>query len=170
MKLIEALKKKKELLAKADELREKIAKYHVHYNVETPAYKDQKQQVKEWLQAHSDVLKEILRLAIAIQRTNLDTRSTFEFAGNKVERSISEAIIRRDSLSALELKAWAVLNDKGLKEGSRSNTTGDKEDVKLIRCYDAEERDKQMAKFTAEKSAIDAQLEVTNAVTNLLEV
>jgi hypothetical protein len=169
MKLIEALKKKKELLAKADDLREKIAKYHVHYNVENPTYKDQTKQVSEWLQAHSDVLKEILRLAIAIQRTNQETRTTFEFGGVKVDRSISEAIIRRDTLAELELKAWTVMNDKGLKEGVRKTTTGDGEDVKIVRCYDPVERDKQMAIFSAEKSAIDAQLEVTNAITTLLE-
>ena len=73
MKIIEALKKTKELVLKAGDLRGKIAKHAAISSLNTPEYPDQRVQVREWLQAHSDILKEQLRLSIAIQRTNLET-------------------------------------------------------------------------------------------------
>jgi len=42
-------------------------------------------------------------------------------------------------------------------------------EVKLVRNYNPERRDKKLAEYQSEPHEIDATLEVTNAVTDLLE-
>lgn len=169
MKLIEALKKVKDLSKKAEDLQEKIAKYSAYLNYETPAYENQKGQVKEWIQGHSDVLKEILRLRIAIQKTNLETEVSIQLNGKAVKKCIAEWIHRRRDLAGMEMQAWRSLTDRGLKEGTVQQSTGEKMEVKIIRCYDPKERDEKVLIYSEEPSLIDAQLEVVNAVTDLIE-
>lgn len=170
MKLIEAMKMIKELQLKAEDLRKKISTYHAHMNFETPTYgKDQAETVKGWLQSHGDILKEILRLRVAIQRTNLVTPVTIELGGKHVTKSIAEWIHRRRDLAGLDLAAWQQLNDKGLKEGSAKNTAGDLVEVKIVRYYDPAERDRNADLYRTEPSIIDRTLEVTNAVTDVIE-
>ena len=169
MKLIEALKQIQDLQRKADDLRGKIALHSAHMDYETPVYSDQRKQVKEWLQAHSDILKEILRLRIAIQRTNLQTDVTIELGGKGVTKTIAEWIHRRRELAEYECVAWKQLTDRGLKEGRIQESTGQTKEVKIIRCYDPEERDKKVDLYSSEPTTIDAKLEITNAVTDLIE-
>lgn len=73
MKLIQAMKQLKSLAIKAEDLRGKVGQFCADLSIETPTYPDQRRQVAEWLQAHGDILKEILRLRVAIQRTNIMT-------------------------------------------------------------------------------------------------
>lgn len=169
MKLIEALKKIKELQQKADDLREKVAKHSAHLNIETPVYADQKKQVKEWVQAHSDVLREILRLRTAIQKTNLQTPVTIELNGKGVTKTIAEWIHRRRDLAGEEAKMWGVLTDRGLKEGTMKQSTEQLVEVKIVRCYDPEERDRFLSLYQSEPTTVDAKLEVVNAITDLIE-
>ena len=62
MKLIQAMKQIKDLQRKAEDLRGKVAIHCAHMSYETATYGDkQREQVREWLQAHADILKEILR-------------------------------------------------------------------------------------------------------------
>jgi hypothetical protein len=42
-----------------------------------------------WIQAHGDIMKEILKLQIAIQKTNLLTPVTIEIGGKQVTKSIA---------------------------------------------------------------------------------
>ena len=169
MKIIEAMKQAKDLLRKADDLVEKIKKNCVLTSVETPAYPDQKVQVSEWLQAHSDVVKEILRLRTAIQRTNISTPVTIELGGKQVTKSIAEWIQRRKDLASLEFKAWNSLNDRGIKEGTTQGPSGTPIDIKVIRYYDPKVRDEKLDLFSSEPALIDGKLEIVNAVTDLIE-
>ena len=169
MKLIEALKGIKDLQKKADDLREKIGRCAADLDVETPLYENQKGQVKGWLQAHSDIVKEILRLRIAIQRTNLATDVTIELSGKSVTKTIAEWVHRRRDLAALELSAWKQLTDRGLKEGHIEQTDQQKIKVSIVRCYDPEEKDNKIALYDSEPLLIDAKLEIANAVTDLIE-
>jgi hypothetical protein len=169
MKLIEALKGIKDLARKAEDLRTKVATYSAHMNFETPTYPDQKKQVSEWIQSHGDVLKEILRLRIAIQRTNIETEVTIELDGENVKKSIAGWIHRRRDIAKLEQDCWQKLTDKGLREGNVQKSDGSISEVKIVRCYDPVERDKQVASLSSEPSIIDGKLEITNAVTDLLE-
>lgn len=169
MKLIEAMKKIKDLSVKAEDLRTKIKQHSADLNYETPVYADQRAQVDGWLQAHSDILKEILRLRTAIQRTNLDTKVPIDLNGKTVVHSIAEWIHRRRDLANTEAAAWAGLTDRGLKEGVAQQSSGAAIEVKIRRYYDAKTRDENIAKYKSEPHIIDSTLEVTNAVTDLIE-
>ena len=170
MKIIEAMKKQKELMVKAEDLRKKIGTYCADNSHETATYgAEQKTKIKEWLQGHSDVLKEILKLRIAIQRTNLQTDVTIELGGKQVTKCIAEWIHRRKELAGLELQSWQVLTDRNLKEGAIKSSTGEITQVTIRRYYDPSERDQSVELFRTEPGVIDRTLEVTNAITEVLE-
>jgi hypothetical protein len=169
MKLIQAMKQIKDLARKADDLKVKISQQCAHLSFETPTYGErQKEQVKEWLQAHEDILKEILRLRISIQKTNLATSVTIELDGKQVTKTIAEWIHRRRDLAKSAMDAWMRLTDKGLKEGIGVNSMNEKIDMKIVRNFDPAERDKKVELYRSEPSIIDATLEVANAVTDLI--
>ena len=170
MKLIEAMKKCKDFARKAEDIRGKIAVNCAHLSVETPTYGDkQRDQVREWLQAHEDILKDTLRLRVAIQRTNLQTPVSIELNGKAVSKTIAEWIHRRRDLAKSDAEAWSKLGDKGLKEGYGTNSLGERIEVKLVRNFDPKERDSKLELYRSEPMTIDATLEVVNAVTDLIE-
>lgn len=170
MKIIEAMKKIKELQVKAEDLRRKIGTYCADQSHETAVYgPNQKDKINEWLQGHSDVIREILKLRISIQRTNLATPVTIELDNTQVTKTIAEWIHRRKDLSALQLTAWGQLGDRGLKEGTIKSSTGELQEVKIRRYYDPAERDGKIELYRSEPSVIDRTLEVINAVTDTIE-
>lgn len=169
MKIIQGLKQIKDLTVKAEDLRAKIALHSADLSFETAPYPDQKSVVDGWLQAHSDLLKEILRLRVAVQKTNIQTPVTITLAGKSVTHTIAEWIHRRRDLAAMEMAAWAKLTDKNLKEGSGTNSTGVSVEIKIRRYYDPKQRDENISKFKSEPHVIDSDLEVVNAVTDLIE-
>jgi hypothetical protein len=173
MKLIEAMKLIKELQIKADDLRGKVKQYCADLDFETPMYPDQKRQVSEWIQAHSDILKEILKLRVNIQRTNLSTIVEIFLGGDKpVSKTIAEWIHRRRDLANAELLMWQGLTDKNLKEGQFLPVTSPgvaATPVKLRRYYDPQQRDEKVVLYRAEPGMIDRKLEVVNATTDLIE-
>ena len=63
------------------------------------------------------------------------------------------------------------MGDRGLREGHMPSSVpgGTPIEVKLVRNYNPERRDKKLAEYQSEPHEIDATLEVTNAVTDLLE-
>lgn len=170
MKIIEALKQIKDLQRKADDIRAKIGKFSAHLSFETPMYQDQKGQISEWLQSHSDIAKEILRLRFAIQVTNINESVTIDIGGKSVTKTIAEWIHRRRDLADMECKSWKMLTDKGLKEGFVSDSQQEKREVKIVRCYEPVLRDKMIELFTTEPTTIDSRLETINATTDLIEV
>ena len=169
MKLIEAMKKIKDLQRKVSDLHGKIAAHSAHLNFETPAYTNQATKVAEWLQGCSDLIEEILRLRVAVQRTNLVTPVTIELGGKQVTHSIAEWIHRRRDLASLELNGWHSLTTKNLKEGLTKDSSGATVEVRIVRCFNTEKRDAMQALFMSEPSTIDASLEVVNAVTEIIE-
>lgn len=169
MKLIEAMKKLKDLNIKAEDLRKKVAAHCCDLSHETPLYPDQRATVDGWIQAHSDLLKEILRLRVAIQRTNLVTDVTIELGGKQVTKCISEWIHRRRDLAKLEMDIWSKLGDRGLREGIALNSQQQQVEVKIRRYFDAKQKDERLELYRSEPSTIDGTLEVTNAITDLKE-
>jgi len=169
MKIIEALKQIKDINRRVEELKDKIAKHCMDLDYETPIYENQTEQIKNWLQTRRDLIQEILRLKKCIQVTNLLTEVTITIGDNHITKSIAEWIIRRQTLAKLELEAWERLGIKPLKEGAIQTSAGEKKDVKIRRYYSSEERDKMISALRAEPVLIDSQLEIVNAVTDLLE-
>jgi hypothetical protein len=168
MKIIEGLKKIKELQRKAEDLRGKVGQYHVHMSTEQPVYgAEQKATVQGWMQSHSDIMKEILDLRLAIQRTNLAVEVSIDLSGKSVTKSIAAWIHRRRDLAEMEAKMWGRLNDRGLTDKVIMSTQSEKMEVKVIRYYDPKERDNKLEEYTSEPHAIDARLEIVNATTDL---
>lgn len=169
MKIIEGLKLGKDLAVKADDLRKKIEMHAAHLSIETPVYKDQQSQVREWLQAHYDILQQIAELRVRIARTNLATPVDITLGGKTVTKCITEWIVRRKELAPLDYKAWSALGDRGLKEQNLQTTAGGPvTEVRIVRCFDPKERDTKVELYRSEPGIIDRTLEVVNATTDLL--
>lgn len=169
MKIIEALKITKDLLKKADDLKDKIHKHASDLDCETPVYPDQKEQLARWIQAYGDILKECLQLNYRIAKTNLVTKVTIELDGKQVEKSIFEWILRRRKLSEMEMTMWRGVGDKGLREGAINQSNGTTMNVKIRRYFDPKERDHKLSELSSEPSRIDAKLEIVNCVTDLVD-
>lgn len=170
MKIIEAMKQIKDLQIKAEDLRKKVATFCADQSHETPMYGNQEQQtdqIKRWIQSHGDIVKEILKLRIGIQRTNLQTNVTIELGGIQVTKSIAEWIHRRRDLAELERSMVNGLTDRGLREGIIRTSTNQEQEVKIRRYFSPSERDAEHELFRAEPSKIDGTLEVVNAVTDI---
>jgi len=169
MKLIEALKKIKELQKKAEDLRDLVKSNCARSSLETDKYFEPAEKIRGWIQAHSDILKEILRLRVAIQKTNIETIVNMELGNKVVTKSIAEWIHRRRDLAQEELLMWTGLTDRNIKEGMVKGPAGDIMEIKIVRFYDPTERDNKNELYSSEPMIIDARLEVVNAVTDLIE-
>lgn len=172
MYMVEALKKKKELLRKADDLRSKVAQFCVDMDFENPVYETvdkQTLQIKTWIQAHSDVLKEISRIQTAIARTNLATEVTIALGGKLVTKSVTEWVLRKKELCTLELAMWMKLTDKNLKDSKTTSTTGQLIEMKVRRYFTYAEKDAMVQLLREEPILIDGALEISNARTELIE-
>lgn len=170
MKIIEGLKKIKDLKRKADDLKGKVETYCVDLDCDTPTYPDQKRQISEWLQAHSDVIKEILHIRLAIQRTNLETEVSIELGGKFVTKTIAEWVHRRRDLAKEEENIWQRLTEKNYQEQYKQKLT-DKAPEMLIKrrlYFDPKERDTKRELYRSEPGIIDGTLEVVNATTELI--
>ena len=169
MKLIVAMKTIKELQLKAQDLRDKVQKHCANLSFETPVYENQSEQVKQWIQAHTDINREILKLRFAIQKTNVATDVTIELGGKSVTKTIAEWIHRRRDLAKLDMEMWSALTDRGLKEQNVQATPGGQvTEVRIRRYYDPLRRDQMIELYRAEPNIIDRTLEVVNATTEVV--
>jgi len=169
MKIIQAMKRIKDLKAKEEDLRDKVGRFCADLTMETPTYPDQKQQIREWIQAHHDILKEILDLRLAIQRTNLATSVTIELEGKAVTKNIAAWVHRRKDLALIEMGMWQKLGDRGLREQNvQTSQGGTITEVRIRRYFDPAEKDRKVELYRSEPLVIDATLEVINATTDLV--
>jgi len=170
MKIIEALKKVKDLNRKAEDLRDKVKKHCCHSSQKEPEYgKEQQQMVDGWIQAHRDIVKEILNLRIAIQKTNLSIMVPIDINGKTVTKSIAEWVHRRRDLANLDRLVYdAMMGDKGIQEGKFKSPGDEIVEIKIVRYYSPKHRDEMRDLFIGEPSLIDGTLEVVNATTDLV--
>lgn len=170
MKLIEAMKRVKQNKEKIADLQQKIANHCANLSHETPVYgSETKSKINEWLQSCTDLSQENVRLLLAIQRTNLVTPVIITLADKSVTKMIAEWVWRRREYAKLDLDTWSKLTDRGLKEGVSQTSIGTPFELKIARHYDPSQRDAKQAMYKAEPHEIDAALEITNAVTDLVE-
>lgn len=177
MKLIEGLKEVKHTLRKMEDLRKKIGTFCADLDCMQSSYgtpEEQRKKVSEWLQAHNDLALNLTSLKKSIQKTNLETQVPIKIGELTVSRSITEWVIRRREIVDLQIAAYNALSDRGLGErGLRA--MGNLEESKKFQTarvrfyFDASERDKMMDLLKGEKESIDKTLEISNAVTTLLE-
>jgi hypothetical protein len=170
MKIIEAMKLIKELSQKRDDLVIKVKDHCADLDYQTPLYPDPNGQIQKWIQAHSDICKEILQLRTRIQKTNLATTVTIVLDGKEITKTIAEWIHRRKDLAGNELTIWSALNDRGLKEGMLPGPPGKEAvQVKIRRYFDPVQRDRKIELFRSEPGIIDRNLEVINAITDVIQ-
>lgn len=170
MKVIEAMKKVKYNDVKLLDLRTKIGSHCANLSVESPVYGDETDhKVKEWIQSCTDITQECVRLLCAIQKTNLQTQVTIELGGKSVTKSVAEWVWRRRKFVQHDLATWKSLTDRGLQSGAAKSSTGIDLKIELKRWYDPVKRDEMVNIYSAEPGLIDAALEISNAVTDLIE-
>ncbi len=172
MKIIEAMKRVKQNKEKIVDLQKKVADHAAHLSIETPMYgQNTAQQVAGWQQACHDLTLDNVGLLVAIARTNLATMVTIKLGDQSVTKCVAEWVWRRREYAAIDAKTWAVLGDRGLKEGTVPNSVPGSEPVRvtIVRNYDPRIRDDKLAMFKSEPHEIDAALEVVNATTDLIE-
>jgi len=171
MKIIEALKKIKDLQRKASDLRDKIGDHCAKMSFEDDPYDSPREKISSWLQAHHDIVLEIERLRESVAHTNIATLVEMEIGGKLITKSIHSWISRRRDLVALDYEAWSNLSDKGLRDQLVRGTNAGKDVVefKVVRFFDPEERDRNIEVYRSERSLIDAKLEVVNATTDLIK-
>lgn len=171
--IIEAMKRIKDLMRKCEDLRGMVKKHSAHLSIDNPEYTEPEKKIKKWVDQHHDYLKEIMQLKARISKTNIHTKVKIEIGGNVIEHTITEWIKRRDQLAELDDAMYRCLTDAGLEEGKFKprKLDDDKEiEVKIIRNYDPEHRDKKRDEYQSEPLLIDSRLEVINATTELLEL
>lgn len=169
MKLIEALKQSKDLARKADDIKRLARDHCAISSLESQKYPDQAQQVSIWVQSYCDILKEMLRLRLAIQKTNLETEVIIEIDGKNITKTIAAWIHRRRDLAGSELEIWRALSDRNIQEGLGKSPSGDPIEIRIVRFYDPAEKVRKMEVYASEPSIIDGRLEVVNATTDLIE-
>ena len=95
---------------------------------------------------------------------------TIVIDGNEVSRSITEWIERRKKLCAMEKEAYKALTNRNLKDlRVQHPSAGQIVEAKVRYYYDPLLRDKMMDILGGEPSLIDSKLEITNAITDLME-
>ncbi len=168
MKIVEGLKLRKRLLKKAADLEGKLNKHCSRMSNESPKFGDEQQaKVSGWLQAHGDIVKEISKLSLAIQKTNLNTLVKIQLGGKDIEKCVAEWILRRREGANLEIRAWNALSDKGMSDHEVRTTNGESSKLTVVRYYDPNEQELKVDTFRHEPSMIDSKLEVVNATTDL---
>lgn len=171
MKVIEAMKQIKANKAKIADLQTKIGAHSANLNFETPVYGDKtSQQITEWVQTCTDLSQDNVNLLCAISAANLATKVTIELGGKQVVKSVSAWVWRRREYAAIDAGTYSKLTDRGLKEGNVQSSPGVTTEVRLIRHFDPKLRDEKMDEYRTEASKIDSALEVSNAITDLIEV
>lgn len=170
MKIIEAMKKVKANREKIDDLQVKIRDNSAHLSHETSPYDNPRKKVQEWAQSCRDLSQESASLLTAISATNHATKVAINVGGDSIEKTIAEWIWRRREFADIDMRTYASMGDRGLKEGQMDSSTGQPIQVTIVRNYDVYLRDQMVAHFREEPHAIDSALEVVNATTDLIAI
>ena len=92
-----------------------------------------------------------------------------DLGGKNVKLTLAEWVLRRRELAGMERAAWESLTDNGLRDQRMKLSNGEgHKDVKVVRYFDPQERDRQVELFKHEPGMIDRNLEVVNATTDLV--
>lgn len=168
MKLIEALKEVKLIDKKIGDLVEKIRQNSVRRSIETSPYQDPVETIKSWTQSGVDLVHRRDKLLAAIFATNASTVVEIKIGGSVLKKTITEWLLRRNNGVGLEERLFKSLTDRGLKEEVLKQTDGSMMEIKILRHFNAEERDQRLAILMEEPSLIDSALEIVNATTEIV--
>lgn len=172
MKIIEGLKKIKDLKRKLGDIQIKIITYSADYDCDNPVYENQRLQIDSWLQAAEDLTKEVSNLTHRIHKTNISTNISIEVAiGKSVNKSIDEWLLRVNGLAEDDKNTWNRLNTTDINTEKKYRLPGSNTDilVKKRLYFDPKKRDEKVEEYTSEISKISSKLEIVNAITDLLD-
>lgn len=169
MKIIQAMKLIKSNKEKIEDLKARIKSSCANLSHETPLYgPTTATKIEGWLQSIRDLLHDNMEMSLKIQKTNLATPVTITIGDKNITKSIAEWVLRRRLFAAVEHSSWAMLTDRGLKEGVMKTSVGDLQ-VTIQRHYNPDLRDKMLDMLRSEPHLIDSTLETVNAVTDLVD-
>lgn len=172
MKIIEAMKKIKDLQRKVSDIKTKINEYCVDFDFQDPVYgtvDKQTAQIKKWTQSCEDIIKQILNLRESIQRTNVGTQVEIAIGDKLVTHSIAGWIHRRRDLAQLSASIYKTLNENKIQvAGVAKDKDGKEIALKRRVFFDPKTRDEKIELYTSEPAYIDSKLETVNAVTDLI--
>ena len=173
MKIIEAMKELKLIEKKIVKNTEAIALYSSGFDVEKPAFETeakQRDEVQSLVQSNEDLLKRYAMLKAAIDKTNLVT--TVSLMGT--DYTIHNLLVLKRKAGELLKKTYMSLNTSSADMRKNALISGynrgDNAKVPVvIRYFDEKKRNEKLNNIDNFLSAIDARLEVVNAVTNLVD-
>lgn len=178
MKLIEAIKKIKEIDQQVNSVSQKLAENSADLEHHNPAYgsvEEQTKQIQAWLcQAH-DLLELKENLKYRISKTNNATMVTITVGGKDITKSIAQWMTRRRETAIAEASVWTSLfqRPKMLRPESIECLDAAGNPAKKIsnvrRYFNVKQADEKVQTFAQEPSMIDGKLEVVNAITELLD-
>jgi len=170
MKIIEALKKLKLIEKKMDDNIRKIEQYSSTVSTERPFYGDEKAQQKEvegLVQANTDLVKEYLATKRLIEKTNLVV--TAEFGGQTY--SLADLLVLKRRLGEKLIQSYNALSTRYADSRIRmAPPEVDGKKAQVVRLYDENKKNTNLAFLMELMSNIDARLEVINATTDVTEV
>ncbi len=170
MKIIEAMKQIKINERKINQNREEITRYSSAINTEKPLFANENQQreaVKELLQANTDLVKRNMKLKKAIEKTNLEVKVTIE----GTEWSLSEFLMLNRKYAKMMMDTYAAQNDSAGE--MRLRTVGSMKDSEgktphVVRFYDEKKKNEGRKEWMDLADSITTRLEVINATTELI--
>ena len=168
MKLIEAMKELKLIVAKISRNREETIKYSSGLSNEKPVFETEKAQseyVARLIQSTEDLVKRYLDLKSAIEYTNLKTKVTI----HGETRSISEWLVYKRNLAGIRHHAYQAANDS-VALGRKSKDAAALKDVQIVRYYDEAVMNAKLRNLIEILGSLDGTLEVINATTELMSV
>lgn len=183
MKLIEALKNLKTVEKRIEKNAQMIGQYAAWVSTETPPFETedkQREEVKSLIQANLDLEREYLRLKIAIDYTNLNTKVTI---GERTH-CITELLILNGKATAdsygkrqkipgaakFRFSTYNALNAAPAAQRMQQIYTRGIDGTnppKVICAFSEAEKNKALTEWDSFIQAIDAKLEVVNAETEL---
>lgn len=178
MKIIEAMKEMPLIIKKIEANNSKIGAYASTLSTVTDhpfgSIENQKKEVSSLVQSNEDLVKRYLML----QRSLAYTNTQVKVAVNGEVKTITEWLhirnagnISSNGLHGAMLATYNSLNTS-VANGMLRNITADLSETTLqvIRCYEQKKADENIERLTDMYDGIDAQLEVTNATTDLIEI
>lgn len=171
MKIIEALKDLKTIQKRIASNKENIRKYSGHFTAEQYPFGDidkQKDEVQSLIQANIDLTKRYLYLKQAIEHTNIVTIVTIGDTPHSISGLLQLKKFGQHFLVDTFASCDAVFAlTKMRNQAGKANDATNPYKVELA--YDEKTRNNEILRTQDFLSKIDAQLEIVNATTDLVE-
>lgn len=180
MKIIEGLKDLKlveEKLAKNAQLIEMYASALSNEKLPFDTEVEQQKQVQSLIQSSKDLTAYYFALKTAIDKTNLETKVTFDFGTYSIHDLIllnprnTKLARAGKNIGSFLTRPYSSLNTSAADCRMQGlNNRGASNDIKVLRLFSEEHKNNELAKINDFLGSISARLEVINATTDIIGV